>query len=112
IGEITWRELGREVREDVEIRLEGLAIIHVRRVFAGPEKGLALDSFQAFEIDIPALKKIRIFLCEIVADHGDDAGLGEIAGGKSDVSGSSSKHPGNFTVRGFDTVVRDGSNND
>ena len=42
-------ELRIEVREDVEVSGQCGAVIHIGRIDAGPEEGLAGDAFEAFE---------------------------------------------------------------
>ena len=106
------RKLRVEVGEDVEVCDQRFAIIHVRGVLAGPEEALAGDSFQAFQIDAARKEKVGVFLREIVADDSNNRGLREKRGGKGDVGGGTAQHAIYFTVRGFNTVIRDGTYDD
>ena len=81
-----WK-FGIEVGEHVQVRLKRFAIVHIRRVLAGPEKSLAGDALQTFQIHAVAGQQIRVLFREIVPDHGDDADLGEIARGQGNVCG-------------------------
>ena len=74
-------KFGIEIREDVQVGGQRLAIVHVGRILAGPEKSFAGNALQTFQIDPAAGEQIGIFLGEIVADHGDNADLREIACG-------------------------------
>src|ERR1035438_8542558 len=51
LGAVALRQLGIEIREDVEIGPQGHAVVHVRRVLAGPEKRLAGDAIESGEIE-------------------------------------------------------------
>ena len=51
--------------------VERVAVVHVVGIFAGPKERFSRHAFQAFQIDAVAGQQIRIFLGEIVADHGD-----------------------------------------
>ena len=81
VGSVTVRlgQLRVESGEDVEIGSERLAIVHVLRVDAGPEKGLAGHAFQARQIDTARSEQIDVFLREIVTHNGDNLRLREKA---------------------------------
>ena len=79
---VALRQLRIEVGEHVQIGAQRGAIVHILRIDAGPEKGLAaLDALQAFQIDPAVGQQFLVFSGEVVADHGDYLGLGKIAGG-------------------------------
>src|SRR5205085_95913 len=100
-------ELRFEIGEDVEVGHQGFAIVHVGRIFSGPEEALAGDAVETGEIDASAGEKIVIFRGEIVTDNGDNFRLREIAGGKGDVSARATQHSIYFSVRGFYPVICD-----
>src|SRR5450759_2492076 len=112
LGAVALRQLGIEIGENVEIGPQGLAIVHIGRVLAGPEKRLAGDAIQAAEIDLAGRQKIDVFLREIFADDADDFNLREIRGGEGDVRARSAEHAVYFSMRRFDAVIGYGPNHD
>ena len=102
---IALGKLGIEIREHVEIGGQGDAVVHVVGIFAGPEKGLAGDALQTFQIDAAAGEQFGVCLREIVAHHGHDARLRKITGGKRDVSSGPAEHPLHAAMRRFDAIV-------
>ena len=112
-GSVRFGQLGTEIGEDVEIGAQGGAVVHIGRVDARPEEGLASgDALQAGEIDVARGQQIDILLREIVAHDGDDLHRGEIAGGQRDIGGGAAEHAVHFSMRRFHAVVGNGSNND
>src|ERR1035437_4534732 len=112
LGAVALRQPGIEIREDVEIGLQGLAIVHIGRVLTGPEEGLAGDAVEAGEIDLAGRQKIEVFLREVLADDADDFDLREIRGGEGDIRARSAEHAVYFSMRRFDAVIGNGSNHD
>ncbi len=79
---VAFRQLGIEIGEHVQIGAQRSAIVHVVRINARPEERLAaLYALQAFQIDPAVRQQLFVFSGEVVAHHGDDLGLGKIAGG-------------------------------
>ena len=112
LGAVAFGQLGIEIGEDVEVGAQRLAIVHVGRVLAGPEEGLAGDALEAGEIDFAGGQEIDIFLREIFAHHADDFDLREIRGGERDVGARSAEHAVNFSMRRFHAIIGNGSNDD
>src|ERR1035437_7402472 len=112
LGAVALRQLGIEIGENVEIGAQGLAIVHIGRVLAGPEKRLAGDAIEAGEIDLARRQKIDVFLGEIFAHDADDFDLRVIRGGKGDVRARSAEHAVYFSMRRFDAVIGYRSNHD
>src|SRR6266567_143716 len=69
LGAIAVGQLGIEIGEDVEVGAERLAIVHIGRIFSGPEEGLAGNAIEAGEVDLAGGEEVDIFLREILADH-------------------------------------------
>ena len=112
LGAIALGQFGIEIGEDVEICAQRFAIVHIGRVLAGPEKRLAGDAIEAGEIDLARRQKIDVFLREILADDADDFDLRVIRGGEGDVGARSAEHAVYFSMRRFDAVIGNGSNDD
>jgi hypothetical protein len=55
-------------------------------------------------------QQVRIFLGEIVANNAYEIGFRKKAGRERDVSGGSAEHAVYATVRGFDAIIGDGTN--
>src|ERR1700722_20084585 len=102
--------LGIEVRENVQVGLKRGAIVHVVGIFSGPKKRLPRDAFQTFEIDPVMGQQVGIFLSEIVAHDADGSGFCKEARGKRYIGGGTSEHTVHATVRSFDAVIGDGTN--
>ncbi len=68
LGPVAFRKLGIEIREDVQLGGQRLAIVHVVGVFSGPEERFAGNAFQTLQIDAVARQQLRILIREIVAD--------------------------------------------
>jgi len=111
-GTVRFRQLGIEAGENVEVRGQGGAVVHVGGVDSGPEEGLAGDPLEPVEIDLTRAEQVDILLLEIVAHDGDDLHRREIAGGERDVGGRAAKHAVHFPVRRFDAVVCHGTHDD
>ena len=103
---------GIEIGEDVQVGSQRLAVVHIGRIDALPEKRFARDPFQSLQIDLARRQQIRVLLGEILAHHADQADIREIAGGKSDICGRAAQHSVHAPVRRFKSVIRDGSNDD
>ena len=112
LGTVAFRELGVEIGEDVEIGLEGLAVVHIGGVFSGPEEGFTGNAVETGEIDIPGGEEFDVCLGEIFADHADDLHGREIGGGKGDVGAGSTEHAIDFSMGRFHAVISNGSNHD
>ena len=107
------RQLRIEIREDVQVRAQRLAIVHIRRVLARPEEGLAArDALQSGQIDIARTQQLRVLLREIVSHHGHDLHVREVARGERDICGRAAQHAIHFSVRRFHAVICDRTNND
>ena len=79
---VAFRQLRIEVGEHVQIGAQRGAVVHIVRINARPEKCFAsLHALQAFQIDAAVGQQFLVFGGEVVAHHGDDFGLGKIAGG-------------------------------
>ena len=115
--DVTKQKIGRalvrfgqfriESREDVQVRNERFAIVHILRINARPEEGFPRHAFEAGEIDAARREQIDILLIEIVTHHRDDLRLREITGGESDISACAAEHAVYFSVRSFHSVVCD-----
>ena len=112
LGAIALGQLRIEIGEDVEVGAQRLAVVHVGRVLAGPEEGLAGHALQPVEIDLARGQEIDIFLREIVAHHADDFHVREIRGGERDVRACAAEHAVYFSMGRFHAVISNGSNND
>ena len=64
------------------------------------------------EVDAARWQQFGVFVGEIVAHHGDDFRLRKKAGGERDVGAGAAQHAIDFSVRGFDSIVCDGANDD
>ena len=107
---VRLRQFGIEIGEDVQLRDERLAVVHIVRVNAGPEERPARDALEAGQIDAARGEQIVVFLLEVVAHHRDDSGLCEKTRRKRDVRPRASEHPVDFPVWSLHTVVCDRSN--
>ena len=104
------RELRLEVLEDVEVRLQRVALVDVAVVAAGPEERLAAGHVLDVVGQHPAVVQDRVLLlAEVVAHRPDDAGLGELRRGEREVHGRAAEQPVAAPGRGLDGVEGDGS---
>jgi hypothetical protein len=103
---VPFRQLGLKIGEHVEVRAQRLAVVHVGRVFAFPEKGLAGHALQAFQVDALGGQQIHVFAREIVPHHRHDLDRSKVAGRQSYISGGPAQHAVHFAMRRFHAVVR------
>jgi hypothetical protein len=108
LGPVMLGKFGVEVGEDVELGPQSGAVVHVGRVDARPEEGLASGyALEAGEVDVAGGQEVGVLLVEVISDDPDDADGGEVARGERDVGRSASEHPIDFSVRRFDAVICD-----
>ena len=105
------RELGIEGLEDVEVRLERVARIHVVAVDAAPEERLAtLDVLDVVGVDAARVQDRVLVVAEVVADGPHDADLVEERRGQREVHGGAAEHALASAVRRLHGIEGDGSN--
>src|SRR6185312_3345473 len=96
----------REALEDVQFRVEGLRLVEVGDVGAGPGEAFAAGMLDAAGINAAAGEDGFIFRSKVFADDGDNAHVGEVAGGEGEVGGGSAEAPLGLSGRGFNGVKR------
>ena len=113
LGAVGFGQLGVEIGEDVEIGAQGGAVVHVGRVDARPEEGLAAGTRSR-----PARSMLReasrstSSCAKSSPTTADDLDRREIAGGERDIGGRAAQHAVHFSMRRFHAVIRDGTNDD
>ncbi len=114
--EIALRNLGLEIGEDVEVGGQRLGGVQILDVAAGPVEALAGDVFDAGGVNATGGKYGFMHGEEVVADHADDANLGEEAGGESEVRGRATQDAltlaagGLKGIEGYRTYYKNGQN--
>jgi hypothetical protein len=71
--EVGRRDLGHEVLEDVELRLESMSLVHVAHVLALPAKRPPGDALDSLRVDAALAKNPELLFAEVVTDHRDHA---------------------------------------
>lgn len=98
------------VLEDVDGDGEGVAVVHVLVVGAGPRESVALGALEAVGADVAGGEEIQVVLGKILADHSDEVdGGGEIGGGESGEGSGAAEQVFPFRSRGLDVVDGDGA---
>src|SRR6185312_5058747 len=87
---------GREALEDVQLRVEGLRLVEVGDVGAGPGEAFAAGVLDAAGVNAAAGEDGFIFRSKVLADDGDNAHVGEVTGGEGEVGGGSAEAPLGF----------------
>ena len=67
---------------------------------------------QPGEVNAAIREQSRVFGREVIAHYGDYFRGGKKAGGERNISARTAQHSINFSVRGFDSIVCDGANDD
>ena len=78
-------DLGLERSEDVQIGVVGLGFVEIVEVGAFPEEAFAGGTFDAACVDLARVEDGFFGGAEVFADDGDDADVGEEAGGEGEV---------------------------
>jgi hypothetical protein len=86
------RDIGLKVFKDVQLREVGLRFIQIFVILPSPAERLPLRPLDTARINATRLEYFFISRGEVVADHGNHAHLGEIAGSEGKVCGSSTEH--------------------
>ncbi|MNX84360.1 hypothetical protein D3C86_1161530 [compost metagenome] len=102
-------ELGLEVREDVQVRHEGVRRVEVLIVEPLPAEGLALDPLQALDVDAAAAEQLDVLFGEVGADNAHEVDGREEARRHGGVGGGSAERLDHFSARRPDRIQRDRS---
>ena len=81
-----------KVLEDVQVGKVGFGFVQVVQILPAPAKRLPFCVLDAASIDAAFFQHVFVFGSEVFADNGDDANVGEIAGGKSKVGRSAAEN--------------------
>ena len=99
--------LGLEGGEDVEFGVMSFGLVQVFEVGAFPEEALAGGVLNAARVDIAGGKDGFLLGAKVLAHDGDDAHIGEEAGGEREVSGRAAQAALAAAGGGFDGIVGD-----
>ena len=100
-----------EFRKYIQIGTQRGAIVHIRRIHTRPEEGFAGDVLKAFKVDTFACKQRTVFISEIFPNHRHNRGLYKVTCAERDVSTRAAKRTLSLSVRRFNRVVCDRTNN-
>ncbi len=104
---------GIELFHDVELQIEGLAVVHVFQVAAAPAEGLAAGhDLQPRGVDVAGLEQCGVGGGPILADHPGQPHRSEVAGGVGEEDGRSAQHVVALLAGGFHAIEGDRSDND
>ena len=92
---------GLEGGEDVELGVVGLGFVEVFEIGAFPEEAFAGGVLDAARVDFARVEDGFLLGAEVLADDGDDANIGEEAGGKREVGGCAARGCARCGLRGF-----------
>ena len=102
------RELGLEMLEHAQARLERLPAVEVPAVLPGPEERLpARDVLDVADIDAAAAQHVELGVAEVIADGPDDAHLVEEGRGQREVHGGPAEHALALAKRRLDRIEGD-----
>ena len=98
------RHFGSKGLKDIQLGVEGLGLVQVLHVRAGPVEALARSVLQALRIHTAAREHGFMLRSEVFADHSDDADIGKVACGQSEIGCRSAKAPVAPPLRRLDAV--------
>ena len=84
-GPVMFGEVGPIVGQDVQLGVEGLAVVEVISVLAGPAEGLARQDLHSGQVDVSGLQQGDVLLPEVVPDGRRQPNLGEVGGGDTEI---------------------------
>ena len=96
---------GLERRKDVELGVMGFGLVQVFEIRALPEKAFAGGMFNAASVNVAGGKNGFLLGAKVLAHDGDDAHIGEEAGGERKVSCSAAQTTLAATSRSFNGIV-------
>ena len=85
----------------------GFGFVQIFEVGAFPEEALAGGALDAARVDVAGGKDGLLLGAEVLANNGDDAHIGEEAGGERKVGGSAAQAALAAAGGGFDGIVSD-----
>src|SRR6266850_6146646 len=98
-----------ELGEDVELRLEGLRLVQVVSVLAGPAQGAALGSLEPGDVHAAVLEEPQMRLREVLADGRDQVHRSEEARRVGEVGRRATERLVHLAEGRLDAVQRDGA---
>ncbi len=84
-GPVMFGEVGPKIGQDVQLGVEGLAVVEVISVLAGPAEGPARQDLQSRQVDVSGLQQGDVLLSEVVPDGRHHPDIGEIAGRNAEI---------------------------
>ena len=106
-------ELRLEVGEDVELRVERVAVVEVPGVAARPEERLpARHALDVVGRDAASVEDAELLVAEVLADDAHDAHVREEARREREMGGRAPEQAITLAERSLDRVERDGTDDD
>ena len=106
-GPVMFGEVGPKVGQDVQLGVEGLAVVEVISVLAGPAEGLARQDLQSRQVDVSGLQQGDVLLSEVVPDGRHHPDLGEVGGGDTEIGRRPAQRLCHLAEGGLHGVVGD-----
>src|SRR5262249_36721578 len=100
-------EVGLEVGEDAELRVERPRLVQVVTVLALPAEGRAVADLHSAEIDPAAGQELEVLLGEVGADHRRELDVREEGRSVREERGRAAERVGHLAERRPDVVERD-----
>ncbi len=97
--------MGSNDGEDVELGVVRLGFVQVFEIRAFPEEAFAGGVLNAARIDVAGFEDGFLLGAEVLADDGDDAHVGEEAGGERKVGGGAAEAALAAAGGGFNGIV-------
>ncbi len=103
-------DFGLEGGEDVELSVMGFGFVEIFEIGAFPEEAFAGGVLDAARVDVAGGEDGFLLGAEVFADDGDDADIGEEAGGEREIGGCAAEAALAAAGGGFNGIVCDAAN--
>ena len=101
---VRFRQRRLEICEDIEVRSQSRALVHVLVVAPGPIECFPLGAFQALQINVLVFEDGHIFSRKIIADNSHQAHRREVTGGQREIAGGAAQKAIVLAVRSFNAI--------